>query len=1180
MFRGLVLCIAIVALCFSAAAQTATGVLQGRVSDSSGAVVPEAKILIQNEDTGIKFNVASNADGNFIQSFLLPGNYQVTVEKAGFQKYFTSHIKVAVGQSVSLEISLKVGELTTTVEVESTGVQLSTSSSTISTVISTRPIMDLPLNGRNVMSLVNLTPGTMSQNGASTPWISGGRNGTSEITVDGTSIILPENNVSINQTSYTPIVDSVAEFAVITNALSAEYGRTGGGAVNIATRGGQNALHGSGYDFLQNSKLNANSWSNNRNKVKKNPYQNNWFGGTIGGPVWIPGLYDGRNRTFFFFSEQSNRSRTMGSSTSTVPLQEWRDGNFANLRDGSGNLIIVYDPATGVANANGSGAIRQAFPGNVIPSIRFDPISKNMLKYWPQPNNVPTNPYTQAGNYYMTGKGPSNDDKFDSRIDHNFSEKLRMFARGSYDYSNSGIFNYWGADNVGSSAVRNDGPNVVPQYNITTNWIYTLNSTTILNFNVAFSHFNGHRVPASEGTCPASLGFPGYLDAEVQTQNCEFPSVSVGSFAGFGQAQWTTLFNKPTAYNFKSDLTKIFSNHSLKIGAEGRKMFMNFTQHGYPAGSYSFSQGWTQQDSTAGTSTTKGAGIASFLLGNMSGSSITHSMDIATASTYWGLYFQDDWKVSPNLTLNIGARWEMDVPRTERYNRLSYFDFNAPSPLGTSVAVPAGVNCPGCSHLQGAMKFVGPGGAYGRHQTPADINNIGPRIGFAYKLTGSTVFRGAYGMMYAGSMLQAAGTSGSAGTEGFTSTTNQTLSFDNNVTAAATFKNPFPNGFALPLGRNPGPYSGALTNIGLGVGESFFSDNSNPVIQQWNATLQHEVSRLGMLFEVGYMASKGNHLIDGENMQYNQTPDQYIGMGTGLNTRIANPFNGVILQPTSAFYNQPTIQTNRLLTPYPQYTSINAYRKPGANSNYQSLIAKAEKRYANGMSFLASLTLGKLLDDASTTVNFLGSTGSKQDYYNRKAEKSVSVQDVSRQLVGSFEYELPFGKRGHFLTMVPKPVDFIIGGWHLNGIYTYRTAQPLQIGNGGNSIGLQNAGTLRANSNGVTAKKSGAVGDRITQYFDTSAFYQAPNYTFGSLGRTSPNLRGPSYHGMDASMFKDFRFREKVTVQFRADMFNFANHPVWSGPNTTVTSTGVNGFGTITSKSGSRTVQMNLRVSF
>jgi hypothetical protein len=1179
MYRGILAAICILVVCIAASAQTPTGVLQGRITDPSGAAVPEAKIVIQNEETGIQFTVPSNEAGNFAQGFLQPGSYQVTVEKAGFQKWASSHIRVAVGQAAALEVAMKVGELATTVEVEASGTQLATSNATVSTVISNRAIADLPLNGRNIMSLVGLTPGVMSQNGASTPWISGGRNGTSEITVDGTSVILPENNVSINTTAYTPIVDSVAEFAVITNSLSAEYGRTGGGAINMATRGGTNGLHGSAYNYLQNSALNANSWSNNRNGVKKNPYQNNWFGGTIGGPIYIPGLYNGKNKTFFFFSEQSNRSRTTSSYTGTVPLQDWKDGNFANLKDGSGNLIVVYDPGTGVANSAGTGAIRQPFPNNAIPSNRFDSVSKGMLKYYPTANATPTNVYTQSSNFYNTGKAPSNDDKFDARIDENFSDKLRAFARGSYEWLNQGVFNGFGVGNAATPSATNGGPVTTGSYNITTNWIYTFNPTTVLNLNLGYAHFNSFRVPVSEGMCPASLGFPSYMDAEVKTQNCEFPNVSVGSFAGLGQATYTTLFYKPTSYNSKADLTKIVGNHSIKGGAEFRKMFMNFTQHGAPEGQFSFNQGWTQQDSTAGTSTTKGAGLASFLLGYMGGSSITHTMDIATASAYWGLYAQDDWKISPRLTMNFGVRWEVDVPRTERYNRMSYFDLNAPSPLASSVAVPAGSFCPACGKLTGAMFFVGPNGQYGRHQTPTDMNNIGPRFGLAYKVTTNTVFRAAYAMMYGGSMLQAAGTSGSAGTEGFTSTTNQTLSFDNNVTAAALFANPFPNGFALPLGSKAGPYSGSLTNIGLGIGESFFSDNANPAIQQWNASLQHEFPG-GILMEAGYMGSKGNHLIDGENVQYDQAPDQYIGMGTNLNVKVPNPFNGIIQTPTSVFYNQPTIQINRLLTPYPQYTGINSYRKPGANSIYHSLVAKAEKRYSAGLTFLVSLTAGKLLDDASTTVNFLGGTGSKQDYYNRKLDKSISTQDVSRQLVGSFEYELPFGKHKHFLSAAPAVLDYVVGGWHLNGIYTYRTGTPLIIGNGGNSIGLQNAGSLRANTNGNDPKKSGAVGDRINQYFDTSVFYQSPNYTFGNLSRTLPSLRGPSFHGMDASMFKDFRIAEKVTTQFRLEAFNWVNHPVWSGPNTTVNSTGAAGFGTITSKGGNRTMQLTLKVSF
>ncbi len=1176
MFKSLTVAGAVLLFSLGASAQTATGIIQGRVADASGASVPAAKVTIENQATGVQQSVVSNASGNYIQPFLLPGDYRVTVEKAGFERYIENTVRVGVEQTSTVDIALKVGSPSTTVEVTADSVQLSTTSSTLSTTISSKQIMDLPLNGRNPMSLVTLTPGVIS-GGGSTPWISGGRNATSEITVDGTSIILPENNVSINTTGFMPVLDSVEEFAVVTNSLAAEYGRTGGGTVNFATKGGTNAFHGSGYDYLQNSVLNANSWSNNKNGAVKSPYQNNTFGGTIGGPIRIPHVYNGKNKSFFFFSEQSNRSRNTSSFTGTMPLTSWLGGDFSQLKNGSGVPITLYDPAAAVDNGQNTGtATRAAFPGNIIPVNRFDPVAKNLLKYWVAPNNLGnvTNAFTYASDFFNTGKTPSNDDKFDSRVDHNFTEKLRVFARGSYEWLNQGIFNGFGAGNIGSSNVTNGGPNQQGSYNITANAIYTLNPTTILNANLGWGHFNEYRVPSSQGTCPSALGFPAAYSAEAATQNCEFPNISVSGLSGLGQATFTTLFFKPATWTAKADLTKIHGNHTIKFGVEFRKLYQNFTQEGAPDGQFSFNSTYTQQVTTAGTSTTQGFGLASFLLGAAGSGSITHTINSAEASAYWGLYFQDDWKVTSRLTLNLGARYEADTPRTERYNRLSDFNINAPSPLAP-LPSSALANCPGCANLRGAMQFVT---ASNRHQVSTDINNIGPRIGFAYRVTEKMVFRGGYAIMYAGSVLQAAGTSGSSGTEGFTSQTNMITSFNSGETIAAFLNNPFPNGFNLPLGAATGPYSGNLTDIGAGVGESFFSDNANPMVQQWNGTLQREV-RGGLLLEGGYIGSAQHHLIDGENQLYNQIPDQYQSMGTGLNARVANPFNGIILAPTSAYYNQATVPISMLLAPYPQYTGINAYRKPGGNATYQAFVAKVQKRYKNGLTFLLSYTGGKLIDDVSSTVSFLGAVGTKQDAYNRKAEKSISAQDVSRDLVGSFTYELPVGRKGAFLNSAPKALDFIVGGWQVNGIYTYRTGLPLQIGNGGNSSGLNSPG-LRPNNNGQDAKISGPVGDRINMYFTTADFSQAPNYTFGSTSRTSPDLRGPSFHGMDASMFKNFRIHETGNVQFRAEAFDWANHPVWGGPNTTVNAVGANGFGTITSKSGNRTVQLVLRLSF
>ena len=1178
MYKSLLLTAALAVFNVCASAQTATGNLQGRVTDSTGAVVPDAKITVENEATGVSLALLTNSSGNFNRSFLLPGNYQITVEKAGFAKYITNHIRVDVDQSPNVDIQLKVGEISTTVEVTASGTLLATSTATVTTVVDNKELVDLPSNGRGITGLFRLVPGVMAQNGAATPWISGGRNGTSEITVDGTSIILPENNVGIDTIGYTPVLDSVEEFNVITNSLAAEYGRTGGGTINIATKGGSNEFHGSGYDYFQNSALNANSWSNNKNGAKKSSYQNNTFGFVLGGPVWIPKVFNGKNKTFFFFSEQSNRARNTYSASGTEPIQAWLNGDFSQLKNGAGQAITIYDPATAVDNGLNTGTgTRSAFPGNIIPATRFDPVAKNMLQYFVAPNNLAnvTNPYTYASDFFLGGgKTPNNDDKFDSRIDQNFGSRLRMFARGSFELLNQGIYNACGPSDPGCPFIGGGGggPNTQTNYNINTNWIYSFSPTTILNVNAAWNHFNEARVPASEGTCPSSLGFNAAYNSVAAVQNCEFPNMSIGGTSGLGQPTYTTLYFKPAAWALKSDLTKSHGNHTIKFGAEFRKLYQDFTQLGQPDGAFSFGTNYTQQVTTAGTSTTQGFGFASFLLGVGSGS-ISHSFAAAEASAYWGLYVQDDWKVSSRLTLNLGIRYEADIPRTERYNRLSDFNINAPSPLPALPAT-ATVNCPACGNLKGAMQFVTPSD---RHQVPVDWNNFGPRIGFAYRLDSKTVFRGGYALMYAGSVLQAAGTSGSSGTEGFQSTTNMIPTFNSGETFAATLSNPFPSGFNLPLGSGGGPTSGALTDIGLGVSESFFSDNANPMVQQWNATLQRE-TRGGILLEAGYIGSKGNHLVDGENILYDAIPAQYQSLGTGLNAQVPNPFNGIIQSPTSAYYNKATVPLSMLLVPYPQYTGINAYRKPRANSVYDALEMKAQKRFSHGLTFLASFTGGKSIDDASTTVSFLGSAGSKQDPWNTHLDRSISTQDISRVLVMNGIYELPFGRGKRWLGSAPKGLDMVLGGWQASGIYSYSTGQPLQIGNGGNSTGI--GGTLRPNNNGQDAKLSGAVGDRINEYFNTADFSQAPNYTFGTTSRTSPDLRGPSSHTLDTSFFKTLRFHEQAGVRLEADMFNLANHPIWSGPNTTVTSVGAAGFGTITSKGGNRTLQLVMRISF
>ena len=1188
MFRSLCVVTAVFACASLAFGQNATGTIAGRVLDTTGSAVPGANVTIQNQATNVKQTNPTNAEGRFYQQYLLPGTYNVTVEKAGFQKYVQNNILLDVQQTISLNIDLKVGDVSTTVEVTANTAQLATETSTIATAVSTKSLLDLPLGGnRSPMSFATLVPGVIPSAGSNSPWISGGRNDYNDVTIDGTSVIVPENNVSHLQIGYIPNEDSVAEFSVVTNALAPEYGRTGGGTINIATKSGTNQYHIDLFEFFRNDVLNANTWQNNRNGVKRGVVRYNQFGGTFGGPVRLP-HYNGSNRTFFFVSEQSVRSPSARAPVTSVPLPSREAGDFSSDVNGNGQPITIYNPlstspgGSACPSSQPACSVRAPFAGNIIPASMINPVAVNLLKYFPLPNNVPTNAFLQQNNWTTQGNATSNYDQIDARIDHNFSEKLRMFARGSNQSGSNSDFNGFG--NVGSS--QGSGPTVYYNRNITVNVVDALTPTTILNFNYGFARDVSIHTPFSQGTRPSSLGFPTAIDGIVD--NWEFPQISIsGNNAGYnlGQASYTSLDDRPYSHIFRGDVTKIVGKHTFKMGGTWEKLFVDFRQLGSPDGQYSFSNGFTQQIVNGSNSTTQGDGLATFLLGlpNNNGGDLQFTFAAATASTYSGAYFQDDWKVTPKLTLNLGVRYDVDTPRTERYNRLSYFNLNAPSPLQGQVASSA--ICPNCGNLHGAMMFAGGQGAfYGRHQTPTDLNNWAPRVGFAYNIFRDTVIRGAYGILYAPSMLQAAGTSGSSGTEGFQSSTPLNTSFDNGLTFATTLSNPFPTGFITPVGRNPGPYSGPLTDIGAGIGDSFFIDYVNPVVQQWNFNIQQQVKG-NWILQVGYLGSKGQHLPDGESsMTYNQLPASYFALGSALQAQVANPFYGVIKNPTS-IYAQPTIQANYLLSAYPQYSGVSAFRKPQANSNYHSFIVSAEHRYKNGLTTLVSFTAAKLLDDASQVVTYIGQAGTKQDFYCRKCEKSVSSQDVPRRFVASATYEIPIGRGRKFFGGAPKVADFLIGGWQMNGIATFQKGIPMAITNGGNTTGLNSPG-IRPTDNGQDPYRGGDIASRLDQYFVQSVFSQTPNYAFGNVGRFLPNVRQPGLHNLDFSLFKNFKPVERMTIQFRAEAFNLTNSMTWAAPGNNVAAPGT--FGVVTSEqtngnivpNPNRTVQLGLKLYY
>jgi len=1140
-----------------------TAQITGLITDPSKAVMAGVNVTVTNARTGIVRKTTSNSEGYYQVPLLQPGSYTMLVQADGFKPISREAVTLFVDQTARIDFIMEVGAVTESVDVSAQAQPLlATTSATISTVIDNKRILDLPLNGRDPFALATLTPGVLA--GVSPGWfgtapaIGGGRVGTSEIAIDGTSVVLPENNASVSTLAYTPAVDAVQEFSVATNAFSAEYGHSGGGVINVITKQGTNTLHGSLYEFLRNSQLDGNDFFSNRAGVPRAAFQRNQFGGTIGGPLYLPGIYNGRNRSFFFFDYQGTRSRQASVLTTTFPLEEWKRGDFSSLRTSSGAALTVYDPLT-TRDAGGGNYTRDAFAGNRIPDSRIDPVARQLVQYYPKPNTTPINAFTQVNNFTAAGKDLTGDNRADARIDHNESQAWRTTARVSLAPTTSKPYDFF--RNVSTIA----GPDrKYDYYSASLDQTYIANQSTIVGVRYGFGRFFNLDRPYSDGFDITQLGFPTYMRDQAARQSLQFPQFGVTGLSNIGSPGFRKTRYAPNSHIINADLTKILARHSVKAGVQYRKMLLNFLQYSYPSGNFSFGQQWTQRDPVR-ASTTEGFGLASLLIGVPSSGSISHSLATASASSYWGAYVQDDFRATKNLTLNIGVRYEVDVPRTERYNRLSYFDLSAPSPIAGRVA--------GFPNLVGAMEFCD---SSRRRQTPTDANNFGPRFGFAYRVGSKTVARGGYAITYAPSPMQAAGSSGLMGNEGFSSTTNFVASLDGR-TPIHFLKDPFPDGFNLPLGPTPGPMSGPSTLLGQSIGAGLFIDYVNPVIQQWSFSLQRELPG-NMLIEAAYVASKGNHLVDGESMTLNQLPASFFSLGNTLNDLVPNPFYGVITDPTSTL-SQPTVRRSQLLRPFPQYTGVNVARKPQANSLYHAFTLRAEKHYSQGLGFLLSYTAGKLIDDASQVVDFLGPLGSKQDYYNRGAERAVSPQDISSRLVFSFNYELPFGSNRRFWKRPGSVLPWIAGGWQVNGIATFQTGTPILLLQGANNTGLGSA-SQKPNNNGRSAHISGGTTDqRLKKWFDPSVFSIAPAFTFGNVGRTLPDVRNPGLRNFDLSVFRNFRLREdRINLQFRVEAFNAMNTTQLGSPGATIDSSSV---GVISgTRVRARQVQLALKLLF
>ncbi len=1109
-------------------AQTASGTILGLVRDSQNAAIPGAKVTITNVATNIVRTFKTDARGSYTVPFLVPATYSVTAEADGFKRANRNGIRLSVDDQLTIDFQLEVGAVTDQITVEGQATILDTTSNTLGQVIESKRIVDLPLNGRDPLSLAQLVPGVVPvprgpapmHLGGSIPGMNGAGNGTSEVLMDGATDTVPRNRSFL--LIHTPNADSVEEFKVQTNAMSAEFGRSNGGVISFITKSGTNQLHGTAYWFLRNSEFDANDFFQNRNRIPLGNLRRHQAGYTVGGPLYIPKLYDGRNRTFFFTDYEAFREAALAPSTFTVPTALERTGDFSKTVNSAGAPILIYDPL--------SGSPRTPFAGNVIPPQRLSAVASNMLKYYPLPTNNAV-----TGNLVLSASRINTTDTFDTRLDHNFNASNRIMGRVSIQNPRTGEPNYYG--NIGNAS---NPPLVQRRRSGTVQYTNTISPTMILNFHYGLSHMFGTRAAWSEGFDVTQLGFAANFRDGQQVR--AIPVTSVTGYSGLGNGAQN--FSTQTAHTFLGSATQIKGTHTIKYGAEYRAIYNNQLQNSIASGNLAFGSNFTQGPNPNQASTTAGNGIATMLLGVPTGS-LRIQPATAYRGSYQALFVQDDWRVNSRLTLNFGLRWEVNQPRTERYDRISIFDSTLTSPIANRVP---------SLNLKGQMLYRD---GDNRRVVPSDRNNFGPRFGLAYQLNSKTTIRTGYGIFF-GLPPTDASLSGTYA-DGFTANTSIITTIDG-ITPVVNLANPFPNGINQPLSRsNLGPdlFLGQAVN-------SLVLSFATPYTQQWNFSVQRSVGR-GALIEAAYAASKANKL-GLPTLNVNSLTAEQTARGTANQVLVPNPFFGVITDPTSTL-SLPTIQAGQLLRPFPQYTSVIADFPSLGNAQYHSLQLKYEKRFAKGFSFLGAFTAAKSINDSSQDM--YGPVSGIQDPTNLRMERSLDPQDVSKRAVFSGLWDLPIGKGRLIGSNWSRPIDLLIGGWQMNGIISFQSGLPLV---------MTSTGAARPNRVAKGTPPSGPIQQNLNRAFDTSAFAVPAAFTFGNSSRTAPDMRTHGIANYDLSLFKSWQLRESLKMQFRMESFNAFNRVQFGPPGTQA---GTTAFGVINSQFNiPRQLQFALKMIF
>ena len=1114
----------------SLCAQGTSAQIVGRIVDPSGGAVPAADVKVTNIDTGIVRAVQSAESGAYVFPLLSPGNYRLTVVKDGFRPVSRTGITLVVDQVARIDVDLELGAMAQEIQVSTAAPLLEQETSALGQIVDSSKIQSMPLNGRSSFRLVQLTPGIIAGPSASGQFgditvntnqdtnfsINGGRQMSNEIHIDG----VPSTTGQFNTITTIPSIEATQEFKVQSNNLSAEWGRFNGGVVNVSTKSGTNEIHGALYEYLRNDVFDANEFFN-KNAGRPTPaFRMNQFGGAIGGPLSLGKLYSGKNRTFFFADYQGTRWRRGDTLRTAVPNSLQRNGDFSKTLNQAGQLVVVYDPTSTVANPAVAGqSIRTPFAGNILPANRLDPIARKLIDYYPQPN-APGDRFTDFNNYANNAGRSIDQNQLSGRIDHTVSSKYRVFGRVAH---NRTILTQ--PDSYGNVATPDPGAVGTTPFRQTTVALdnaFTLSPTTILNLKYGLARWYQFRETRSYGFDLRTLGYPDSIVRQFQIP--VFPAVNIEQYSPLGGQSYFNSGND--THSLIGSLTKIVGKHTLKIGGESRLRRINFILIGGGSGTYTFNRAFTRGPNPLTFYDNSGQGVASFLLGTAASGSAPIISGMSLQNFYSGAYIQDDIRLTNNFTVNVGLRYETESPFTERYNSINYFDRDLPSPAKNSQF----------PDLRGGLVFASPDA---RNVWQPDRLNFAPRLGFAWSVAPKTVLRWGAGIFFSPAETSNVATA-FASNSGYSASTPFTGTVDGGLTPYRLLSNPFPDGLLQPT-RNS---LGASTFLGQGL-NVWDSRQVMPETYQWNFDIQRELPGQ-ILIDVAYAGSRGVHLAF-RNRQMNELDPQYLSLGTALNQLVTNPFYGTI---NVGAFAQKTITRRQTLLPYPQYTGVNVINMTSANSNYHSIQMKVDKRFSNGFGVLLAYTVGKLITDANNMFSGVGgasnnSTGT-QNWYDLRAERGLSEMDVSQNVVVSFVAELPFGPGKALLGSSKGLVAAIVGGWQLNGISSYRSGYPLSIAatipGGGN----------RPNSTGRSAAitESRTRGEQLARWFDTSAFLQPASFTLGNVGRTLADVRGPSIINQDLSLIKNTKLSEKVKLQLRFEYFNVFNRPQFGLPNT------------------------------